>query len=383
MRYCNRCILPDTRPGLELGPDGVCSACATHGRRRDDIDWPDRRAHWERIAAEARAAGRRWDCVVPVSGGKDSHWQVLACLEQGLHVLAVTWRAPGRTELGRRNLENLMRLGVDHVDFSINPRVERAMLLRSLERYGTPAIPMHLAIFNVPATIAWRYEIPLVVWGENSAAEYVGSGADADGYLLDSEWVRRYGATNGTTAADWVSDDLTERDLAAYFGPSDEELRERDVRAIFLGQFLRWDPDETHRVAREHGFAANDAARTGFYDYADVDDDFISIHHWLKWYKFGFTRTYDNVSLEIRNGRLTREEAIAIVRERGDETPLEDIRAFCDHVGISMSQFEDIVEPFRNREIWSLEDGVWRIEDFLIPDWPWERAPSALAGSGS
>jgi N-acetyl sugar amidotransferase len=383
VRYCSRCILPDTRPGLEIGLDGVCSACAQHGRRTATIDWDERRAHWERIAAEAKDAGRPWDCVVPVSGGKDSHWQVLECLRQGLHVLAVTWRAPGRTELGRRNLDNLIGLGVDHVDFSINPKVEKAMLLRSLERFGTPAIPMHLAIFNIPAAVAWRYEVPLVVWGENSAAEYVGAGPDADGYLLDSDWIRRYGATGGTTAADWVSGELTERDLAGYFGPSDDELRERGVRAVFLGQFLRWDPDETHRIAREHGFEGSAAPRTGFYSYADVDDDFISIHHWLKWHKFGFTRTYDNLSLEIRNGRLTRDEAIEILRERGDEAPLDDIRVFCDHVGISTSRFEEIVEGFRNPDIWTRRDGVWQIEDYLIPDWPWDRSRTALLGSES
>ena len=114
-----------------------------------------------------------------------------------------------------------------------------------------------------------------------------------------------------------------------------------------------------------------EGAKTGYYDYADIDDDFISIHHYLKWYKFGFTRTYDNLALEIRNGRLTRDEAIAVLRARGDETPHEDIARFCAFVGISRERFFEIIEKFRNREVWSRRGGKWVIEDFLIPDWRW------------
>src|SRR5690606_11940762 len=120
----------------------------------------------------------------------------------------------------------------DHVDFTINPEVERRLVLRTLERLGTPAIPMHLAIFNIPTTVAARYEIPLVVWGENSALEYVGDAQDAGSFELTGEWVRKYGAVHGTTADDWVGDGLSARDLAAYRGPGDDELRERGVRAV-------------------------------------------------------------------------------------------------------------------------------------------------------
>src|SRR5207249_9850110 len=116
------------------------------------------------------------------------------------------------------------------------------------------------------------------------------------------------------------------------------------VLAVFLGYYFRWDPEESYRVARAHGFEAGTAARTGYYDYADIDDDFISIHHFLKWLKFGFTRTYDNLSLEIRNGRMTREEAIAIIEERSDETPVEDIERFCAFIGLTPERFFEVVE---------------------------------------
>src|SRR3954469_3053045 len=174
MRYCSSCILPETRPGLVYDAAGVCSACRSHSVHSVPVDWEARARRFETLAEQAREHGAEWDCVIPVSGGKDSTWQVATCLEHGLKPLAVSWRPPARTALGQRNLDNLISLGVDHVDFAVNPKVERRFLLRSLERFGTPAIPMHLAIFNVPTTLAVRYGIPLVVWGENSAVEYVG-----------------------------------------------------------------------------------------------------------------------------------------------------------------------------------------------------------------
>ncbi len=373
MRYCARCILPDTRPGLEIGAGGVCSACRAYQRKHQEIDWNARRRAFERLAAEAKAAARGYDCVIPVSGGKDSTWQVVKCLEYGLRPLAVTWKTPARTAIGARNLANLVNLGVDHIDWQISPLVERKFLYQSLVRFGATAIPMHMAMFSIPLRIAVRFEIPLVVWGENSALEYSGAGPESFSPRLDRNWLAKYGVTQGTTARDWVSDELTEKELAAYFWPEDEELERRGVRAVFLGCYFPWDPQATLACALAHGFQVRaEGPKTGYYNYADIDDDFISIHHYLKWYKFGFTRLFDNLSLEIRHGRLTRQEAIEIVRQRGDQTPHEDIDAFTRFLGISRERFFEIAEGFRNPAVWRWQSGKWVIPDFLIPDWRWQ-----------
>jgi hypothetical protein len=128
-------------------------------------------------------------------------------------------------------------------------------------------------------------------------------------------------------------------------------------------------------VAEQHGFRrAAGGARTGYYDYADIDDDFISIHHWMKWYKFGFTRLFDNLSLEIRNGRMTRDAAVDIVRRTGDQTPRADIASFCRFAGVSQEDFFAAAEVFRNRDVWTRRDGTWRIPGFLVDNWPWAAA---------
>lgn len=371
MKYCVRCITPSTRPNIRLNHEGVCNACVMHAMRRA-IDWGARERAFRHVVEQAKVRSRGYDCVIPVSGGKDSTWQVVKCLEYGLNPLAVTWKTPARTDIGARNLANLVGLGVDHIDCQVNPRVERKFMYRALVRSGTPAIPMHLALFNIPLTIASRFDIPLVVWGENSAMEYGGDAGPLHGGRLDRAWLRAYGVTHGTTARDWVSEELSERELTAYFGPTEEELAAKELLAIFLGYYFPWDPETSLAVARAHGFKPRpEGPKTGYYDYADIDDDFISIHHWLKWYKFGFTRMFDNLSLEIRNGRMTREEAIDLLRKRGDETPWDDIAKFCQLVGITEAHFFEVIERFRNRDIWVHRNGKRMIEGFLIPEWNW------------
>jgi N-acetyl sugar amidotransferase len=371
MTYCARCLTPSTRPNITFDEQGVCNACRSHALK-PKIDWSQRERAFREVVLAAKGQSSGYDCVIPVSGGKDSTWQVIKCLEYGLNPLAVTWKTPARTDIGARNLANLIDLGVDHIDYQINPRVEKKFMYKALVTRGSTAIPMHMALFSIPLKIALKFEIPLVVWGENSAFEYGGTEAERTGFRLDTRWIKKYGVTNGTTAHNWISADLTEKELTPYFGPSDFELEKQRVNAVFLGYYFLWDPTTTLETARAHGFAVREEGpKTGYYDYADIDDDFISIHHFLKWYKFGFTRLFDNLSLEIRNGRMTREQAIEIVRNAGDQTPHDDICKFCDFVGISKENFFDVIEKFRNKDVWTRHNGKWMIKGFLIPDWNW------------
>ncbi len=371
MKYCTRCILPDTRPNILLDEEGVCNACRAHDTK-PNIDWSSRDATFREVVCNAQSRSHGYDCLIPVSGGKDSTWQVVKCLEYGLNPLAVTWKTPARTVIGAENLANLVNLGVDHIDYQVNPKVEKKFMLEALEKYGSTAIPMHMALFSIPLKLAIKLNIPLVVWGENSAFEYGATEDELTGFRLDNRWLKTYGVTHGTTAQDWVSKKLTEKELTPYFGPTDEELVQAKVNAIFLGYYFQWDPEMSADVARKHGFKSrSDGPKTGYYDFADIDDDFISIHHCVKWYKFGFTRLFDNLSLEIRNGRMTREQAIDVIRSRGVDLPLEDIRKFCVFVGISEERFFEIAETFRNPSIWTRRNNIWMMQDFLIANWKW------------
>jgi N-acetyl sugar amidotransferase len=371
MLYCKRCIIPSTRPQIRLDSEGICNACRLQNRKQE-TRWPERQEAFKSIVAKVKAQKRPYDCVIPVSGGKDSFWQVITCLKYGLHPLAVTWKTPARTPIGSRNLEALIRLGVDHMDFRINPGVERKFMRRAFARFGSPAIPMHMAIFTIPVNVAIQNRAPLIIWGENSAAEYGGNEEDSALREMNQAWFQKYGVTHGTTAADWVSDDLSAQELTPYFGPSEEVIAQNGLTALFLGSFFPWDTETSLQAALGGGFEVRaEGPKTGYYNYADIDDEFISIHHFMKWYKFGFTRLFDNLSIEIRKGRLDRAQAVEIVRSTGDQTPHEDIEALCRFLQISTREFYDIVERFRNKDVWVQEQGQWKIRDFLIPDWRW------------
>jgi N-acetyl sugar amidotransferase len=372
MNWCKSCLLPDTRPGIVLSDSGSCNACSNYKKKELEINWLEREEQFQKIVKNNILRTSSFDCVIPVSGGKDSTWQVVKCLEYGLRPLAVTWKTPARTKIGQKNLDNLVNLGVDHIDWQVNPNAEKVFMLKSLERFGSTAIPMHMALFNIPLKIAVKFNIPLVIWGENSAFEYGSGGRDSlMGHRLDSSWLKQFGVTHGTTAGDWIDQDLTEKDLSSYFGPSDIELENNSLHAIFLGHYFKWDVETSLRSAVANGFEADDKARTGIYNYADIDDDFISIHHWLKWYKFGITRSFDNLSLEIRAGRISRSDALKQLLEKGEERPDADIQKLCNYLNISEDTFLKIAEKFRNTKIWKKSEGTWKIENFILDNWKW------------
>ncbi len=157
MRYCQRCILPDTRPNITLDEESVCNACRAHETKLH-VDWDARARAFRQVIRHARARSTGYDCLIPVSGGKDSTWQVVQCLEYGLNPLAVTWKTPARTEIGARNLANLISLGVDHIDYQVNPKVEKKFMYQALARYGSTAIPKGFTDQRGPLTKALTRE---------------------------------------------------------------------------------------------------------------------------------------------------------------------------------------------------------------------------------
>ena len=370
-QYCKACVLPDTRPGVLLDAEGICQGCRNVAAK-SAVDWDVRAAAFAELAREAKAKNCKYDCVIPVSGGKDGFWQVTKALEEGMHPLCVTYRVPFRNELGQYNLERLLDLGVDHIDFTPNRRAERVFIEKAFRNKAISGLVPHMAIFALPVQVAVAYDIPLVIYAENSAVEYGTEDDSLTGARLDNRWLKTFGVTDGTTAADWISDDLSEQDLAPYFFPTDRQLAAKDIKVVFLGYFHPWDPENSRRIAERHGFKArDDGPLVGHYSYANIDDELLGIHQHAKWYKFGITRSFDTISMEIRNGRITREAAIAKLREGGGEIPWRAIELFCDYVGMSEDDYFKVLERFRNPNIWTRRDGRWVIDNFLIPDFPW------------
>ena len=364
MNYCKKCVLPDTRPNLIILNNGVCSACSSHNKFQPN-HWRVKKLDFIKIVKEIKKKNLLYDCLIPVSGGKDSTWQVVQSLKYGLSPLTFTYKPVFRTKIGQQNLDNLKRIGVHHIDFSISETVEKKFLKKAFIRYGAVAIPMHMAMWNIAFNLASKFNIPYIFWGENSAREYGGSKNDLKLKLLDNNWIKKYGINFGTTAKDWINQDLTKKDLAPFI--KDIKQKYNNPKSIFLGDYFPWDPQKTFQVAKKYGFKNNfKNIKTGIYNYADIDDDLISIHHFLKIYKYGFSRVHDNLSLEIRNGRITRSKAIEIINKKAFIAPHKDIKKFCNFIGISVDQFFKICEKFRNKRIWEKKNNKWKLKKKII-----------------
>lgn len=357
IRYCRRCVMPDTKPDLKIDDEGVCSACRYHERRKV-VDWQARRQQLDAILARYRSADRSdYDCIVPVSGGKDSTYQVIRMLELGMNPLCVTATTDHITELGRANLDNIKRLGVDHVEVSTNPVVRRRINRLALSEVGDISWPEHVAIFTIPVRIAVQMRIPLIVWGENSQDEYGGPATAADDHVLNRRWLEEFGGLLGLRVADLPGQEgIESKDLIQYRYPSDEALRAVGVTGIFLGYFLPWDGWANALIAQAHGFRSYDRFVEGSAaNYENLDNAQTGIHDYFKFLKFGFGRATDLVCMQIRRNRLSRADAIEIVKRHDGRFPGSylgvTLAEILDAIGMTEDEFRRVCDRFTNKKL--------------------------------
>lgn len=367
LAWCKKCILPNSKPNLFLNKEGICYPCINYENRKK-INWKSRANLFELLVKKIKKKNKNYDCLIPVSGGKDSTWQTSMALKYGLRCLAFTWKPIARTSIGEKNLKNLISLGVDHVDWTINPQLEKKLMLISLKKFGSTAIPMHIAIHNISRYLSSKLDIPLILWGENSDQEY-GSGK-LNIFNLNNLWRKKYSVTQNAKINDFATNNMSKKELLSLF----PKYKNSNPKEVFLGSFFKWDPKQTFYFSKKIGFNEDIKPRVGTYNFADIDDDFISIHHWIKWYKFGFTRDFDNLSIEIRSGRISRHNAIKVIKKNINSLPMSDIKKFCLTTGISLRTFFKIITKFRNKKIWFYDDKnkIWKIKNFIIENYDWE-----------
>lgn len=360
LKYCQRCVLPDSKPDLVLDDEGVCNACRSFEARKE-VDWAERWGELENLVERYRRPGSPWDCLIPVSGGKDSTFQVVKMLQLGARPLCVVSTTCDLTEVGRKNIENLKRLGVDTIEVSPDPLVRARLNRVGLVEVGDISWPEHVGIFTIPVRVAVQHRIPLIVWGENSQNEYGGPAAAAANNVLNRRWLEEFGGLLGLRVSDLVSAyGFSDRDLALYTYPSDAELAEVGVTGLFLGHYLPWDGLANSLVAHAHGFTSFGSIVEGsMVDYENLDNYQTGVHDYFKFLKFAFGRASDHASLHVRRGRLTRRDAVDIVKRLDGAFPstymgkgLADVLAPLD---LDLADFEDICDRFTNRSIFRVD----------------------------
>lgn len=361
--------MPDTKPNLHLDEEGICNACRSYENRKE-VNWEKRKEELEILLDKYKSKdASNWDCIIPVSGGKDSTYQVIRMLQLGMNPLCVTATTCHLSEIGRKNIENIKNLGVDYVEFSPNPVVRRKLNKLGLLNVGDISWPEHAGIFTIPVRAAVQYKIPLIVWGENSQNEYGGPAADSENNVLTRRWLEEFGGLLGLRVSDLIGlEGITEKNLIPYTYPTDEELQSVGVTGIFLGHYLPWDGYSNALISQAYGFKSLDSTVEGsIVNYENIDNYQTGIHDYFKYLKFGFGRSSDIAALHVRRGRLMREDAMDLVKRHDGKfpwtylgKPLEEILAPLD---ISIEKFIKICDKFTNKKLFLRDENGQLVKD--------------------
>jgi N-acetyl sugar amidotransferase len=360
--------MPHTKPDLHIDEEGVCSSCRFMEKRKH-IDWEQRKSELNAILNRYRQNGANWDCIVPVSGGKDSTYQVIRMLQLGLNPLCVTSTTCDLSDIGRANIENLKRLGVDHVEFSPNPIVRAKLNRIGLLEVGDISWPEHVGIFTIPVRAAVQYNVPLLMWGENSQNEYGGPAAAAENNVLTRKWLEEFGGLLGMRVSDLSETyGIDRRHLIPYQYPSEAELEKVGVTGLFLGHYLPWDGLSNALIAQANGLVSYPEAVEGsMVTYENLDNHQTGIHDYFKFLKFGFSRATDLACLHVRRGRITRQDALEIVKARDGKFPWtylgKPLAKILEPLELSVDEFVVICDRFTNKKIFKRDGSGALIKD--------------------
>jgi N-acetyl sugar amidotransferase len=369
--------MPSTRPGLMFDDDGVCQACANYEKRKH-IDWDKRHDELADICDDYRRDDGYYDCIIPVSGGKDSHFLTYMMSERfDMNPLLVTVGAPfSTTDAGAHDLRNLKEtFGCDHMQFDMSHETFRTTTRAGFEKLGEPLRFVEAAIYVLPILIAMRFDVPFVMYGENSGYEY---GLQEEESMLAMEDIQA--TIESIDIEFWRGQEgIDDSMLNAVKLPSDLNLVSSDIEPMYMSYFVPWNGYKNFKIARENGFKSvrGEWERPGHIEsYDQIDSVGYIIHNWMKYPKFGFARTTDILCRHIRWGLISRKAASRLVMERDgklDQVALDD---FCDFCGYTQQEFYDIANRWYNQEIFEFDERLheWNLKDPIWRDLPTERS---------
>jgi len=364
--FCTKCVYPEFAVNITFDENGICSACTADMEFGDFSidDWSRRRKLFESLVREYRSKNsNNYDCIVAVSGGKDSYYQAhIAVKELGLKALFVTYHGNNYLPEGQGNLDRMReQFNSDH--FVFGPSVE---VLKKLNRAGFKLMGdmnwhAHAGIKTIPMIVAVRYQIPLVIWGEPTWS--ISGMFSADDFV---EYNRRTVAEHDLRGFEWKDmvglEGIEARDLYWLRMPTDSEIETVGVRGVYIGNYFPWRPVEhTRMVEKSYGFErARQPFERTYRDMSNLDDMHENgIHDYLKFIKFGYGRATDHASKDIRAGLISRDDAIEIVRKYDHVKPQRDLTRWLEYVEMSEAEFDSTCNQFRSPLVWSIHNNRW------------------------
>ncbi|MEO8525011.1 MAG: N-acetyl sugar amidotransferase [Caldimonas sp.] len=382
--FCRHCVISNQRPSstveykktpqakqdtIGFDDSSVCDACRYHEQKEARIDWGKREDALLELLASHRRTDGGYDVVVPGSGGKDSAFtsHVLK-YKYGMNPLTVTWAPHKYTQIGWKNFENWIHEGgLDNILFTPNGRLHRYLTRQAFLNLLHPFQPFIVGQRIIGPLMAARFDVPLVMYGENQA-EYGNNPDDNYRPTMDRKFfsVRdpAHMVLGGKTIQEISAEQkFTLNDFAPYIPPSAEYLEQKKVEVHYLGYYLKWDPQECYYYAAEHtGFQANSERTEGTYSkYSSIDDQIDMFHYYTTLAKFGIGRATYDAAQEIRNGKITREEGVQLVKRYDEEFPKKYFRDFLEYIDLSEDEFHATVDRFRSPHLWAYDQGAWKL----------------------
>ena len=395
--YCRKCVISNQRPRstvefkhrsdekkavIGFGDDGICDACRYAETKAVQIDWSAREQQLLELCDRHRRSDGGYDVIVPGSGGKDSAYTAHALkYKYGMNPLTVTWAPHLYTDIGWKNFEAWMHVGgLDNILFTPNGKLHRYLTQQAFLNLLHPFQPFIVGQRIIGPLMAKKFGVPLVMYGENQA-EYGNDPKDNYVPTMDRKFFSvgdpAEMVLGGRSVGEIVAEgEFTLNDFAPYIPPKAQDLEAAGIEVHYLGYYVPWDPQECYYYAVENtGFQANSERTEGSYSkYSSLDDKIDMFHYFTTLVKFGIGRATYDAAQEIRNGKIDREEGIALVRRYETEFPRKYFAEFLDYIGIDEETFWATVDEYRSPHLWMQEMGEWKLRHPI-----WE-AESALMG---
>lgn len=345
MRYCVRCCMPESNEGMQFDEMGICQACQS-AEQKIRINWVEREKELREMLDRYKALNNEYDCIIPISGGKDSTFQLHVLTKvYGMRALAVTFSHTWFSETGKYNLQNcLEKFDVDHIMFSPSRSLVDRLARQSLFKIGDSCWHCHAGVGAFPLQIAVKYKIPLLIWGE-SIAETSGRASHRNPIRkFDRDYFTKVSAKR--YPEEMVCESITLREMASFRLPSVEEIEQIGVIGIHLGDFIFWDDERQMEFVRDVYGWREDKVEGTYKGYKSVECKMAGVHDYTKFLKRGFGRGTDHASVDVRAGLLSREEAFELAKKNDTERP-PALDWYLEITGFTDEEFNEVMAGHR------------------------------------